>query len=107
MFQGGKEKWILKTHYSMPKTEFEMRGKLPSKEPKFQERWESMHLYEKMLEKRAGAEDFVLHDDSVDGAMHIGHALNKTLKDIINRSKFMEGYRVDFVHGLGYSRLAD
>ena len=75
----------------MPKTEFEMRGKLPSKEPKFQERWESMHLYEKMLEKRAGAEDFVLHDGPpyANGAMHIGHALNKTLKDIINRSKFM------------------
>ena len=85
----------------MPKTEFEMRGKLPSKEPKFQERWESMHLYEKMLEKRAGAEDFVLHDGPpyANGAMHIGHALNKTLKDIINRSKFMEGYRVDFVPG--------
>lgn len=85
----------------MPKTDFEMRGKLPSKEPKFQERWENMHLYEKMLEKREGVESFVLHDGPpyANGAMHIGHALNKTLKDIINRSKFMEGYRVEYVPG--------
>lgn len=85
----------------MPKTEFEMRGKLPSKEPKFQARWAEMNLYEKMLEKRDGAPSFVLHDGPpyANGAMHIGHSLNKTLKDMINRSKFMEGYKIEFIPG--------
>lgn len=45
----------------MPKTSFEMRGKLPSKEPGFQKRWKEMSIYEKMLEKREGCEAFVLH----------------------------------------------
>ena len=85
----------------MPKTDFEMRGKLPTKEPGFQARWAELGLYERMLEKREGAETFILHDGPpyANGAMHIGHALNKTLKDMINRSKFMEGFRVEYVPG--------
>lgn len=85
----------------MPVTDFEMRGNLTKKEPDFQQRWETMHLYEKMLEKRAGAPTFVLHDGPpyANGNIHIGHALNKTLKDIVVRSRFMMGYQTPFIPG--------
>ena len=85
----------------MPKTSFEMRGNLAKKEPKFQQRWQDEHLYEKMLERREGAEPFVLHDGPpyANGDIHLGHALNKVLKDVINKSKFMEGYRVPYIPG--------
>lgn len=85
----------------MPKTEFEMRGKLPTKEPGFQKRWLEQNIYEKMLEKREGCESFVLHDGPpyANGDIHLGHALNKILKDVIVRSKFMDGYKVAFIPG--------
>ena len=85
----------------MPKTEFEMRGKLPTKEPKFQARWKEEKIYEKMLEKREGCEPFVLHDGPpyANGDIHLGHALNKILKDVIIRNRFMAGYKVPFVPG--------
>ncbi|MDQ0361914.1 isoleucine--tRNA ligase [Breznakia pachnodae] len=85
----------------MPKTDFEMRGKLPTKEPKFQQRWLDEKLYEKMLEKREGAEQFVLHDGPpyANGEIHLGHALNKSLKDVIVRSRFMMGYKTPFIPG--------
>lgn len=85
----------------MPKTDFEMRGKLPTKEPKFQQRWLDEKLYEKMLEKREGAQQFVLHDGPpyANGEIHLGHALNKSLKDVIVRSRFMMGYKTPFIPG--------
>ena len=85
----------------MPKTAFEMRGNLPKKEPKMQQRWQEEHLYEKMLAKRKDAKPFVLHDGPpyANGDIHLGHALNKILKDVIIRSKFMEGYQVPFIPG--------
>ncbi len=85
----------------MPKTKFEMRGKLPSKEPGFQQRWKEQNIYEKMLAKREGCEAFVLHDGPpyANGDIHLGHALNKILKDVIIRSKFMDGYKVPFIPG--------
>lgn len=85
----------------MPKTKFEMRGKLPSKEPGFQQRWKEQNIYEKMLAKREGCEAFVLHDGPpyANGDIHLGHALNKILKDVIVRSKFMDGYKVPFIPG--------
>lgn len=85
----------------MPKTEFEMRGKLPSKEPGFQERWKTQEIYEKMLEKREGCEPFVLHDGPpyANGDIHLGHALNKILKDVIVRNRFMAGYKVPYIPG--------
>ena len=66
----------------MPKTAFEMRGKLPTKEPKFQKRWHDGKLYEKMLKSREGAKPFVLHDGPpyANGDIHIGHALNKIIR---------------------------
>lgn len=85
----------------MPKTDFEMRGKLPTKEPKIQKKWQDEKLYEKMLEKREGCEPFVLHDGPpyANGDIHLGHGLNKTLKDVIVRSKFMAGYQTPFIPG--------
>ena len=83
------------------KTKFEMRGKLPSKEPGFQKRWKEQNIYEKMLKKREGCEPFVLHDGPpyANGDIHLGHALNKILKDVIIRSKFMDGYKVPYIPG--------
>ena len=79
----------------MPKTDFEMRGNLTKKEPGIQKKWQDMDLYGKMLEKRKDAKPFVLHDGPpyANGDIHLGHALNKILKDVINRSKFMAGYK--------------
>ena len=81
----------------MPKTAFEMRGNLTKKEPGFQMRWQDEKLYEKMLERRKGAESFVLHDGPpyANGDIHLGHALNKVLKDVIVKSHFMEGNSCD------------
>ena len=85
----------------MPKTKFEMRGNLAKKEPGIQQRWQDMHLYEKMLAQREDAKPFVLHDGPpyANGDIHLGHALNKILKDVINRSHYMEGYRVPYIPG--------
>ena len=85
----------------MPKTKFEMRGKLPTKEPGFQKRWKEGEIYEKMLENREGCEAFVLHDGPpyANGDIHLGHALNKILKDVIVRNRYMAGYKVPYVPG--------
>ncbi|MEG0423646.1 MAG: isoleucine--tRNA ligase [Erysipelotrichaceae bacterium] len=85
----------------MPKTDFEMRGKLPSKEPVMQKRWKDEHIYEKMMAKHADAKSFVLHDGPpyANGDIHIGHALNKALKDVIVRSHFMMGFNTPYIPG--------
>lgn len=85
----------------MPKTSFEMRGNLAKKEPGIQQHWQEEHLYEKMLDKREGCESYVLHDGPpyANGDIHLGHAMNKVLKDVIVKSKFMEGYKVPYIPG--------
>ena len=87
----------------LPETDFPMRGNLPKREPGFVEMWKDMDLYHQRLEKRRkdGAPAFVLHDGPpyANGKIHIGHALNKTLKDIIVRYKFMKGYAAHYVPG--------
>jgi len=85
----------------MPDTSFEMRGNLTQKEPLFQKRWEEGKLYEAMLKKREGKPTFVLHDGPpyANGNIHIGHALNKILKDIVVKSRFMMGYQTHFIPG--------
>lgn len=91
----------------LPKTEFEMRGNLSKKEPVIQSKWEEMKLYNKMLEAREGAKVFGFHDGPpyANGNIHLGHALNKSLKDFVVRSRFMMGYKVPYrpgwdTHGL-------
>ena len=86
----------------MPKTNFEMRGNLPSKEPAIREKWKKDHLYEELLKKNKKANrPFVLHDGPpyANGDMHIGHALNKSLKDFVVRYKAMCGFYTPFVPG--------
>lgn len=85
----------------MPKTGFEMRGNLTKKEPKYQQRWQEEQLYDKMLARHENAKPFVLHDGPpyANGDIHLGHALNKILKDVINKSKYMEGYKVPYIPG--------
>ncbi|MDM5226296.1 isoleucine--tRNA ligase [Cytobacillus sp. NJ13] len=85
----------------MPKTEFPMRGNLPKREPEIQAKWEEMNIYEKVQERTNGRPMFVLHDGPpyANGDIHIGHALNKILKDFIVRSKSMTGYNAPYVPG--------
>lgn len=85
----------------MPKTEFPMRGNLPKREPEIQKRWEEMNIYEKVQERTKDRPLFVLHDGPpfANGHLHMGHALNKILKDFIVRYKSMSGYCAPFVPG--------
>lgn len=86
---------------NLPKTDFPMRANLPQREPDMLRYWEEQDLYHELLENAAGKKPFVLHDGPPfsNGNLHMGHALNKTLKDFINKSKIMEGYKVPFVPG--------
>ena len=87
----------------LPQTPFPMRAGLPQKEPEILGRWAAEGLYERMREARqaAGAPLYVLHDGPpyANGAIHIGHALNKILKDFVVRSRFALGYDVDYTPG--------
>ena len=86
---------------NLPVTEFPMRANLPENEPKIQEAVFENDLYEKMLKKNEGKEPFVLHDGPpyANGEIHIGHALNKILKDTIVRYKNLKGFYTPFVPG--------
>ncbi len=85
----------------LPKTDFPMRAGLPKMEPDLVKRWEDMNLYRKLREDAAGRPKFVLHDGPpyANGNIHIGHALNKVLKDVITRSFQMRGYDSNYVPG--------
>lgn len=85
----------------MPKTDFPMRGGLPNKEPKIQEEWDEKNIYQKVLDKNEGNSSYILHDGPpyANGTLHMGHALNKILKDIITRYKSMRGYYAPYVPG--------
>nr|WP_276541800.1 isoleucine--tRNA ligase [Bacillus infantis] len=85
----------------MPKTEFPMRGNLPKREPEIQGKWEEMNIYEKVQEHTKGRPMFVLHDGPpyANGDIHMGHALNKILKDFIVRYKSMSGFNAPYVPG--------
>lgn len=85
----------------MPKTDFPMRGNLPKREPDIQSKWEEMNVYEKVQKRAEGRPHFILHDGPpyANGDIHIGHALNKILKDFIVRYKSMTGYSSPYVPG--------
>lgn len=85
----------------MPKTEFPMRGNLPNREPKQQQIWDDMNIYEKVQKRGEGKPLFVLHDGPpyANGDIHIGHALNKIIKDFIVRYKSMTGFQAPYVPG--------
>jgi len=91
----------LKDTLLLPKTAFPMRANLVAREPERLAHWDRLGLYAAMQAKRADAEPFVLHDGPpfTNGDVHIGTALNKTLKDIVGRYKTMRGYRTPYVPG--------
>lgn len=85
----------------MPKTEFPMRGNLPKREPEIQEKWKEMNIYKKVQEQTEGRPLFILHDGPpyANGDIHMGHAMNKVLKDFIVRFKSMSGFQAPYVPG--------
>ncbi|WP_130859816.1 isoleucine--tRNA ligase [Gracilibacillus phocaeensis] len=85
----------------MPRTDFPMRGNLPNKEPKLQEKWEEENIYEQVQQHTAGRPLFILHDGPpyANGDIHMGHALNKILKDFIVKYKSMSGFHAPYVPG--------
>jgi isoleucyl-tRNA synthetase len=92
----------LKDTLQLPKTDFPMRAELPQREPARRAHWEKIGLYEAVQRNRASADRaFILHDGPpfTNGDLHLGHALNKTLKDIILRYKSMRGFRTPYVPG--------
>ena len=86
---------------NLPKTEFSMRANLPQREPATQEKWEENNVYGKMLEKNKGNTSFILHDGPPfsNGNTHMGTPMNKVLKDIINKSKSMQGFYTPYIPG--------
>ena len=85
----------------LPATPFPMRGELPKREPALLERWARIGLWDRLRAEAAGRPKFILHDGPpyANGNLHIGHALNKILKDVINRAKQMAGYDANYVPG--------
>ena len=99
---------------NLPKTDFPMRASLPQREPQMLEYWDKIDLYGSMLENAKGRPSFILHDGPPfsNGFIHMGHALNKTLKDFIVRSHAMMGYYTPYVpgwdnHGLPIERAIE
>ena len=86
---------------NLPRTGFPMKANLQTAEPEALTRWEAMNLYGQIRDKRRGAPKFVLHDGPpyANGQIHLGHTLNKTLKDIIVKSKTMAGFDAPYVPG--------
>jgi len=91
----------LKSSLNLPKTDFPMKANLPQNEPKILARWEEMGIYDLVRKARTGSHSYVLHDGPpyANGALHLGHALNKCLKDFIVKSKNMAGFDAPFVPG--------
>ena len=96
-----QEQFDYKPTVFLPKTDFPMRGNLPQNEPKKLAYWEEINLYAKLRETRKDAPKFHLHDGPpyANGSIHIGHAVNKVLKDIVVRSRSMMGFDTPYVPG--------
>ncbi|GGE22396.1 isoleucine--tRNA ligase 1 [Marinithermofilum abyssi] len=85
----------------LPQTDFPMRGNLPNREPEMQQWWEDIDIYRLVRKEREGKPKFILHDGPpyANGDIHIGHALNKILKDFIIRYKSLQGYDAPYIPG--------
>ena len=85
----------------MGKTNFEMRGNLTNKEPDIQKKWADIDLYNKVIRKNEGKREYTLHDGPpyANGDIHLGHALNKILKDFVVRYRNMNGYKSVYIPG--------
>jgi isoleucyl-tRNA synthetase len=86
---------------NLPKTDFPMRGNLPEKEPVILAKWKALNLYARIRDRQKGKPRYILHDGPpyANGNIHIGHALNKTLKDIVVKFKTMQGFDAPYVPG--------
>src|SRR4029079_9492643 len=86
---------------NLPRTEFPMRANLPAREPERVAAWAKDRIYERMLEQRAKAPLFLLHDGPpyANGNIHIGHSLNKILKDIVVKFRHLAGHRAPYRPG--------
>ena len=86
---------------NLPKTEFAMKANLPNKEPELLKYWEEISLYKRLKEKGKGRDKFILHDGPpyANGAIHLGHAVNKTLKDIVVKSQSLSGKYAPYIPG--------
>jgi isoleucyl-tRNA synthetase len=91
----------LKNTINLPKTSFSMKANLPQREPKMLEHWDRIDVYRKIRAARAGSPTYVLHDGPpyANGAIHMGHAINKILKDIIVKSRSMMGFDAPYLPG--------
>lgn len=98
---GGEKKMDYKDTLLMPRTGFEMRGNLPSKEPGILQKWEEDHHYEKLMAAHDGEPKYVLHDGPpyANGNLHAGTAMNRCIKDFIVRTHAMAGYHTPFFPG--------
>jgi len=85
----------------LPRTDFPMRAGLPQREPEILARWQALGLYHRLREAAQGRPKFILHDGPpyANGNIHIGHALNKILKDVVTRSQQMLGFDSNYVPG--------
>ncbi|MGE8234194.1 MAG: class I tRNA ligase family protein, partial [Stenotrophomonas sp.] len=85
----------------LPATEFPMRGDLPKREPGILARWEEQGIYAQLRENAKGRPLFVLHDGPpyANGQIHLGHAVNKILKDIIVKSRYLDGFDAPYIPG--------
>jgi len=99
--QAGKVESQYKATLNLPETDFPMRGNLAQREPELLAQWQDMGLYKQIRNARSGREQFILHDGPpyANGDIHIGHAVNKVLKDIIIKSKTMAGFDAPYVPG--------
>ena len=86
---------------NLPQTDFPMRGNLPQKEPELLAMWREMDIYKLVNEKNAGRPKFILHDGPpyANGDIHLGHSLNKILKDIIVKHRSMAGFDAPYIPG--------
>lgn len=86
---------------NLPQTRFPMRGNLPNREPEMQAEWDEKNIYHQVLERRKGKPKFVLHDGPIysNGNIHIGHAMNRVLKDMIIRFKSLQGFDTPYIPG--------
>ncbi|PRQ39187.1 putative isoleucine--tRNA ligase [Rosa chinensis] len=99
--EGGKQQDGKYKHtVDLPKTSFGMRANSSTREPELQKIWEDNQVFKRVVSKNTG-ENFILHDGPpyANGDLHIGHALNKILKDMINRYKLLQNYKVHYVPG--------
>src|SRR5258708_5612114 len=91
----------LKSTLNLPQTTFPMKANLPQNEPARLEGWQKQHLYAQIRAARAGAPKYILHDGPpyANGAIHLGHALNKCIKDFVVKTKTMAGFDAPYVPG--------